>query len=388
MELKGNWNYPTSIKFGAGRVSELPSICKDLGMNKPLLVTDPGFAKLPPIENIKSIMSQGGISLEIFTDLKPNPVGRDVESGVGYYKSKDRDGVIAIGGGSALDVGKAIALMVGQTHPIWDFEDIGDNWLRVNPKGIAPCIAIPTTAGTGSEVGRASVIIEEKEHRKVIIFHPGMLPPKVLADPELTVGLPPFLTAATGVDAFVHCFEAFCSPFYHPMAEGVGLQGMKLIHDYLPKAFQDGKNIEARSHMLVASMMGATAFQKGLGGVHAMAHPIGAVFDTHHGLTNAVLLPYVMKKNESAIKEKSESISRYLGIKNPSFSSLLDWVLGLREELKIPHTLKELNIDPTKADEIAKMAKLDPSDGGNPKELSISDYKDIFMNAIDGKLND
>ncbi len=386
MQYKANWNYPTAIKFGAGRISELPALCKELGISKPLLVTDPAFAKLPPLQNIQNILNAGGISAELFTDMKPNPVGRDVESGVNLYKAQNRDGVIALGGGSALDVGKAIALMVGQTHSLWDFEDVGDNWLRVNPKGIAPCIAIPTTAGTGSEVGRASVIVEEKEHRKVIIFHPGMLPPRVLADPELTFGLPPSLTAATGVDAFVHCFEAFCSPFYHPMAEGVGLQGMKLIHDHLPTAFREGSNLTARANMLTASMMGATAFQKGLGGVHALAHPIGAIFDTHHGLTNAVLLPYVIRKNESVIQEKCEAIGRYLNLKKGGFSGFLDWVLQFREDLKIPHTLRDLKIDSSRAEEIANMAKADPSDGGNPKELSMDDYREIFVNAVEGRL--
>jgi alcohol dehydrogenase class IV len=386
MQYKANWNYPTAIKFGAGRISELPALCKELGISKPLIVTDPGFAKLPPLQNIQSILKAGGISSELFTDMKPNPVGRDVESGVNLYKAQSRDGVIALGGGSALDVGKAIALMVGQSHSLWDFEDVGDNWLKVNPKGIAPCIAIPTTAGTGSEVGRASVIVEEKEHRKVIIFHPGMLPPRVLADPELAFGLPPSLTAATGVDAFVHCFEAFCSPFYHPLAEGVGLQGMKLIHDHLPTAFRDGSNLEARSNMLTASIMGATAFQKGLGGVHALAHPIGAIFDTHHGLTNAVLLPYVVRKNENVIQEKCEAIGRYLNLKKGGFSGFLDWVLQFREDLNIPHTLKDLKIDTSRAEEIAKMAKADPSDGGNPKELSMDDYREIFVNALEGRL--
>ena len=386
MQLKANWNYPTAIKFGPGRISELPTLCRELGISKPLLVTDPAFAKLSLLGTVQIILKTAGISAELFTDMKPNPVGRDVESGVNVYVSRNRDGVIALGGGSAIDVGKAIALMVGQTHSLWDFEDVGDNWLKVNPKGIAPCIAIPTTAGTGSEVGRASVIVEEKEHRKVIIFHPGMLPPRVLADPELTFGLPPSLTAATGVDAFVHCFEAYCSPFYHPMAEGVGLQGMKLIHDHLPTAFREGSNLTARANMLTASMMGATAFQKGLGGVHALAHPIGAIFDTHHGLTNAVLLPYVVHKNESAIREKCDAIGRYLNLKTAGFSGFLDWVLQFREDLMIPHTLRDLKIDTSRAEEIAKMAKADPSDGGNPKELSIADYREIFVNAVEGRL--
>lgn len=294
--------------------------------------------------------------------------------------------MIAIGGGSALDVGKAIALMVGQSLPIWDFEDVGDNWKRVNVAGVAPSIAIPTTSGTGSEVGRASLIIDETAHRKVIIFHPSMLPKVVLADPELTVGLPPHLTAATGIDAFVHNLEAYCSPFYHPMAHGIALEGMKMIHDYLPRAYADGKDIEARSQMLSASIMGATAFQKGLGGVHALSHPIGAIFDTHHGLANAIMLPYVLVRNRPEVEQRIADAARYIGLEDASFNGFLQWILQIRQNLKVPHSLSEINIDHTRAQEIGVAAKKDPSDGGNPVTLSEQDYTEIFLAAVEGKL--
>jgi alcohol dehydrogenase class IV len=387
MQLQGNWNYPTSIRFGAGRASELPALCQQLGMRRPLLVTDPGLARLPLIAKLLEYLHAAGLETTVFSDMRPNPVGRDVYAGIHAYKEGRHDGVIAVGGGSALDVGKAIALMVGQDRPLWDFEDVGDNWLRVNVAGVAPTIAIPTTAGTGSEVGRASLIIDEEDHRKVIIFHPSMLPRLVLADPELTTGLPPHLTAATGIDAFVHNFEAYCSPFYHPLAQGVALEGMKLVHDWLPAAYADGHNIEARSHMLAASIMGATAFQKGLGGVHALAHPIGAVFDTHHGLANAILLPYVMVRNRPAIAERLTAAARYIGLADCSFDGFLAWILALRSALGIPHTLGQIGIPLERASEIGRMAKADPSDGGNPLVLQAADYSAIYLAAVEGRLS-
>ncbi len=386
MQLRGNWNYPTAVRFGAGRVNELPSLCAELNIKKPLIITDPGLAKLPVIETVVQIFKDADMSAMVWSDLSPNPVGRDVDAGVVAFKAGGHDGIIAVGGGSALDVGKAVGLMVGQNRPLWDFEDVGDNYLRVNVAAMAPVIAVPTTSGTGSEVGRASVIIEESEHRKVIIFHAAMLPPRVLADPELTAGLPPHLTAATGVDALVHNLEAYCSPFYHPLAQGVGLQGMKMVKDWLPIAYHDGSNIEARAHMLVASIAGATAFQKGLGGVHALAHPIGAVYNTHHGLTNAVLLPYVLQRNRSGIEQHLTDAARYLDIANPSFDAFLQWALDLRAELKIPHTLAEIGVNAERADEIGTMAKADASDGGNPIELSPTDYAQIMRDAVAGVL--
>ena len=355
-------------------------------MRRPLLVTDPGLARLPMLARLQSLLSGAGLETALFSDMRPNPVGRDVDAGVAAFRDGRHDGVVAVGGGSALDVGKAIALMSGQKRPLWDFEDVGDNWLRVDPAGVAPTLAVPTTAGTGSEVGRASLIIDEAAHRKVIIFHPAMLPKLVLADPELTAGLPPALTAATGVDALVHNLEAFCSPFYHPIAQGVALEGMRLAHDWLPAAHADGGNLEARAQMLSCSIMGATAFQKGLGGVHALAHPIGAVFDTHHGLANAVLLPYVLVRNRPAIAERLAAAARYLGLAEAGFDGFLAWVLQLRAGLGIPHTLAEIGIGADAAADIGRMAKADPSDGGNPLPLSADDYRAIFLAAQQGRL--
>ncbi|AXF84443.1 NAD-dependent methanol dehydrogenase [Ephemeroptericola cinctiostellae] len=386
MELRGNWNYPTPIRFGAGRISELAGLCAELNIKRPLLVTDRGLAEMPMTVKILKQLQDAGLSAALFCDMRPNPIGRDVDAGVAAYHAGGHDGVISLGGGSALDVGKAIALMSGQDRPLWDFEDVGDNYLRVNVAGVAPSIAIPTTAGTGSEVGRASLIIDDVAHRKVIIFHPAMLPQRVLADPELTTGLPAHLTAATGVDALVHNIEAFCSPFYHPLAQGVALEGMKLVHDFLPRAYHNGQDIEARAQMLSASLMGATAFQKGLGGVHALAHPIGAVFDTHHGLANAILLPYVLVRNREAIVERLSSAARYIGLADSSFDGFLSWVLDLRQSLNIPHTLAEINIPLDQADAIGAMAKNDPSDGGNPVQLTAADYADIYRAAVAGAL--
>ncbi|MFD1244055.1 iron-containing alcohol dehydrogenase [Paralysiella testudinis] len=384
MNLTGNWNYPTAIRFGAGRLKELPQLCAELNMRHPLVVTDSGLAKLPLMQQLQHTLQAASVAHDVFADVRPNPGGADVERGVAAYRASQHDGVIAIGGGSALDVGKAIALMAGQTRPLWDFEDVGDNWTRVNVAGVAPTIAIPTTSGTGSEVGRASLIIDEAAHRKVIIFHPAMLPKIVLADPELTVGLPPHLTAATGVDAFVHNLEAYCSPFYHPLAQGVALEGMKLVHDFLPRAVADGRDIKARAQMLAASIMGATAFQKGLGGVHALSHPIGAVFDTHHGLANAIMLPYVLVRNQSAIEQRLADAARYIGLADTSFTGFLDWILRLRSDLNIPHSLADIGIDESRADEIGAAAKQDPSDGGNPIVLTPADYSAIFRAAVQG----
>lgn len=386
MQLTGNWNYPTSVRFGAGRLGELPALCAELSIKNPLIVTDPGLAALQLPGRVADLLRQAGLHAEVFSDLRPNPVGRDVDAGVSAYRAGAHDGVIALGGGSALDVGKAIALMVGQTRPLWDFEDVGDNFKRVNVAGIAPVIAIPTTAGTGSEVGRASVIVHEADHRKVIIFHPRMLPAIVLADPELTVGLPPKLTAATGIDALVHSLEAYCSPFFHPMAQGIALEGMRMIHDYLPRAYANGADLEARAHMLVASSMGAAAFQKGLGGVHALAHPVGALYDAHHGLLNAILMPYVLVRNRAAIADRLAAAARYLGLAEASFEAFLNWTLELRQRLGIPHTLAEIGIGAERAAEIGRMAEQDPSAGGNPIALTAIDYEALFVYAVEGTL--
>jgi len=382
--LQGNWNYPTSIRFGVGRVNELADLCKDNNISKPLLVTDKGLASIEFVKDLLDQAKQAGLDISLFSEVKPNPTGSNIEAGVTQFKKGKHDGVIALGGGSGLDAGKAIALMVGQKLPIWEFEDVGDNWTKVNPEGIAPIIAIPTTAGTGSEVGRGSVIVDESSHSKKIIFHPKMLPCVVIADPGLTKALPPHITAATGMDALVHNLEAYCSPGYHPMADGIALEAMRLINDWLPTAYHNGSDLVARSHMMVASTMGATAFQKGLGAVHALAHPLGAIFDAHHGLLNAILLPYVLQQNQTAIEQRAVHAARIMELDNASFEGFFQWILTLRKQLNIPHTLKEIGINSDRSDEIGELATLDPSASGNPIKLNAQQYTDIFERAVHG----
>ena len=386
MNYSTSWNYPTAISTGAGSIQQLPSLCKNLGIEKPVIVTDPGIAKLEMTRNLIQLLEENSIKVDVFSSIKANPSGDNVNQGVDFIKSGDNDGVIAFGGGSALDAAKAIALMVGQNRPIWDFEDIGDNWKRVDTRSIVPVIAVPTTAGTGSEVGRASVITDTTNHQKKIIFHPSMLPQQVILDPELTFDLPPFLTAATGMDALSHNLEALCSPFYHPMAEGIAYEGIKLIFDNLETAVNNGKDVDARMQMLVSSSMGATAFQKGLGGMHALAHPLGALYDAHHGTLNAILMPYVLIVNRDQITQKITKLSRFLDLNSPGFDSFLEAVLELRKKLNIPHTLAEIDIDSAQSKRVGEMAVADPSAGGNPVSLSAQQYSDVFINAVNGKL--
>lgn len=386
MQLRGNWNYPTSIRFGAGRIAELPDACRSLGMTRPLLVTDPGLAGLPMVARAVELCRAAGLGCEVFSEVQPNPVEENVTRGVAAYRAGGHDGVIAFGGGSALDGAKAIALMVGQTRPLWDFEDREDWYTRVDVAGMAPVVAVPTTAGTGSEVGRASVITDLRDHTKKIIFHPKMLPAIVIEDPELTLGLPPHVTAATGMDALSHCLEAWCAPFYHPMAEGIAAEGMRLIRYWLPRAVHEGRDVEARSHMLVASSMGATAFQKGLGAMHSLSHPCGAHLDTHHGLTNAVVMPYVLVWNRPAIEEKMVRLAAYLGLAKPSFDGFLDWVLELRADIGIPHTLADLGVREEHAAAFAPQALADPSTGGNPLPMTEADFRALYLRCIRGEL--
>jgi hypothetical protein len=386
MSYSANWNYPTNVKVGAGRVGELAELCKSMGMQAPLLITDPGLAALPMLQNVVANVNSAGLRCGLFSGIKANPTGENVDDGTAYYREHDHDGVIAFGGGSALDAAKAVALMVGQDRPVWDFEDVGENWLRVNVDGMAPVVAVPTTAGTGSEVGRASVITDTSNHIKKIIFHPNMLPAQVILDPELTVGLPAPITAATGMDALSHNLEALCSPFYHPMAEGIAIEGIRLVQEYLPRAVADGSDIEARTQMLVCSSMGATAFQKGLGGMHALAHPLGALYDAHHGTLNAILMPYVLKANFSEIGKRINRLTQYMGLAEIGFEGFMGWVLGLREQVGIPHTLAEINIGDEQAEIIGNMAVEDPSAGGNPISFSAEQYRQIFTNAVNGDL--
>ncbi|MGF7162050.1 alcohol dehydrogenase class IV [Rhodoligotrophos appendicifer] len=385
MTLTANWNYPTTVRFGAGRISELGKACRDAGITKPLLGTDPGLARLPMVQAIIDNLKAEGLDVAVFSEVRPNPVEANVVAGVEAYRRGGHDGVIALGGGSGLDVAKTIAMMQGQTRPLWDFEDIGDWWTRANAEAIAPIVAVPTTAGTGSEVGRATVITNEATHEKKIIFHPKLLPRIVIADPELTVGLPPMLTAATGMDALAHNLEAYCAPGYHPMAAGIAVEGMRLCRLWLPVATAEGTNIEARANMLAASSMGATAFQRGLGAIHALSHPFGGLYDAHHGTLNGVLMPYVLVANRPKIEALIDSAASYLGLRD-GFRGFLDWIVALRSEIGIPNTLAEMGIDDGKLDQVAEMAVRDPSAGSNPILFTQAEYRDIAERAIKGDL--
>lgn len=381
MSLVGNWSYPTAVKFGAGRIAELPAACEAAGIKRPLLVTDKGLAPLPITAATLDIMEAAGLGRGIFSDVDPNPSEINLAAGVAAYKEGGHDGVIAFGGGSGLDLGKMVAFMAGQTRPVWDFEDIGDWWTRADADAIAPIVAVPTTAGTGSEVGRASVITNSVTHEKKIIFHPKVLPSVVICDPELTVGMPPMITAGTGLDAFAHCVEAFSSPFYHPMSQGIALEGMRLVIDYLPRAYKDGTDIEARAQMMSAAAMGATAFQKGLGAIHALSHPIGAVFNTHHGTTNAVCMPAVLDMNEPMIRDRFDRAAGYLGI-DGGYDGFRAFVQTFNDSFNIPRKLSEMGVTGDKMDVLVPMALSDPSCGGNPVELTTENVTALFEAVI------
>tara|TARA_X000000368_G_scaffold88582_1_gene67556 strand:- start:137 stop:1294 length:1158 start_codon:yes stop_codon:yes gene_type:complete len=384
--MKINWNYPTSVWVGENRVKDLSEACKNLSISKPLFVTDKDLINLEMVKNIISDLRQNYNNMSIFSNFSGNPIGENVEEGVEVFNKKKCDGVIAFGGGSGLDVGKAIAFMSGQTRPIWDFEDIGDYWKRADESNIVPIIAVPTTAGTGSETGRASAIINNQTGIKKIIFHPKFLPSIVILDPILTIDLPPRLTAATGMDALAHNLEAFCAPGFHPMADGIAIEGLKLIKKSLLKAVKDGKNIEARSNLLAAASMGSTAFQKGLGAIHSLSHPVNAQFNVHHGLSNAIFMPYVLTYNKSFIENRIISICDYLNL-DKSFDSFLNWILELRKELNIPHKISDvIDIKKINIKELSKMALEDPSTTSNPRKLNIDDMKILYEHSISGKL--
>ena len=384
--MKTNWNYPTSIWVGENRIKDLSEACKNLKISNPLFVTDKNLVNLDMTKNIILEVKKKFSALAIFSNFTGNPIGENVEEGVSEFKKNKCDGVIAFGGGSGLDVGKAIAFMSGQSRPIWDFEDIGDYWKRADEKNIAPIIAVPTTAGTGSETGRASAIINKKTGVKKIIFHPKFLPTIVILDPVLTVDLSPRLTAATGMDALAHNLEAFCAPGFHPMADGMAIEGMKLIKKSLLIAIKDGKDLNARANLLAAASMGSTAFQKGLGAIHSLSHPINAQFNVHHGLSNAIFMPYVLTYNKNLIEERIVSICDYLDL-GKNFDDFLNWILDLRKKLKIPHKLSDV-VDKNKIniDQLSKMALEDPSTATNPRKMTIDDMKILYEHSISGKL--
>ena len=385
--MKTNWNYPTTMWVGENRINDIAEACKNLGITKPLFVTDNGLAETDIVKNTLKILKDNQISVELYFNVVGNPTGTNVTKGANYFNENSCDGVIAFGGGSGLDVGKAIAFMSGQTLPLWDFEDVGDNWTKANSNKIAPIIAVPTTAGTGSETGRASVILNEETGVKNIIFHPKFLPSIVILDPVLTVGLPSKITAATGMDALAHNLEAYCAPGYHPMADGIALEGMRIINEWLLEAVNNGSNIEARLNMLTAASMGSTAFQKGLGAIHSLSHPVNALNNIHHGLSNAIFMPYVLTFNKDVIEKKIIKICDYLELQDRSFDGFVNWVLDLRKKLDMPHKLSEV-IDEKDfdLDRLSKMALADPSTGGNPKELNENDMKVMYQHSMTGKL--
>ncbi len=377
MSPTGNWSYPTSIRFGAGRIGEIADACAATGIRKPLLVTDRGLGDLPITRATLDLLAAAGLGDALFCDVDPNPNEHNLAAGIEAYNSGGHDGVIAFGGGSGLDLGKIVAFMCGQTRPVWDFEDIGDWWTRADADAIAPIIAVPTTAGTGSEVGRAGVVSNSETHEKKIIFHPKILPTIVICDPELTVGMPAAITAGTGMDAFAHCLEAYCSPHYHPMSQGIAVEGMRLVSENLPRAFADGGDIEARAHMMSAAAMGATAFQKGLGAIHALSHPVGAFYNTHHGTTNAVVMAPVLEFNRPAIEQRIESLAAYLGIAG-GFDGFLQYVIELNRSLGIPENLTALGVSEPDMDWLVASALKDPSVGGNPVEMTADNTRQLY----------
>ena len=376
-----NWNYPTNVWFGVDRSKEIQKACDTLGIKNPLIVTDPGLLQTSIIDEINSGLSS---NTQIYSDVQGNPTGSNVTNGVKVFLEGNHDGVIAIGGGSGMDAGKGIAFLAHQSRPLWDFEDIGDWWTRADSSVIKPIIAIPTTAGTGSEVGRAAVFLNEENHKKKIIFHPKMLPQIAILDPSLTLNLPKSITAGTGMDALAHCIEAYSSPFYHPMAEGTALEGLRLVKENIQEVYHNGNNVEARSHMLVASMMGAAAFQKGLGAIHSVTHPVNSLYKTHHGTTNGTVMPFVLNYNRSVIEDKFTRLANFLDIKN-GFEGIVDWIIELKKEMEIPETLKDMGVNEGDEIKLAPLAQEDPSTGANPLEMTVERFQELILNCISGK---
>ncbi|MEO4044469.1 iron-containing alcohol dehydrogenase [Hoeflea sp. CAU 1731] len=381
MKMVANWSYPNPIRFGAGRIAELGDACGEAGIKRPLLVTDRGLANLPITAQALDLLEKAGLGRAIFSDVDPNPTDVNLAAGIEVYKAGGHDGVVAFGGGSGLDLGKCIALMAGQSIPVWDLEDIGDWWTRADADAIAPNLAVPTTAGTGSEVGRAGVLTNSQTHVKKIIFHPMMLPSVVLCDPELTCGMPQAITVGTGMDAFAHCLEAYSSNFYHPMSQGIALEGMRLVKENLPVVFAEPDNLEARANMMSAAAMGAVAFQKGLGAIHALSHPVGAVYNTHHGMTNAVVMPPVMQFNRAVIEDRIERAAAYLGIEG-GFDGFYDYVVDLRAKLGVPSGLAEMGVSEDRIDELTEMAIVDPTAGGNPVEMTRENTAQLYRDCL------
>jgi alcohol dehydrogenase class IV len=376
-----NWSYPTSIRFGTGRIAEIADACLAAGISRPLLVTDRGLADLPMVQATLDTLQSAGLGRALFSEVDPNPTEVNLQAGLSTYLRGQHDGVVALGGGSGLDLGKLIAFMSGQSRPVWDFEDVGDWWSRADTGGIAPIVAVPTTAGTGAEVGRAGVLTNSQTHEKKIIFHPKILPCQVICDPELTLTMPRAITAGTGLDAFAHCLEAYCSPNYHPMSQGIAVEGMRLVKENLPKVYIDGSDIEARGHMMSAAAMGATAFQKGLGAIHAISHPVGALYNTHHGTTNAVVMPAVVAFNRPAIEDSIRRLASYLDIPG-GFDGFRGFLVELNQSMNIPKNLTELGVIDPDLDALTAAALADPSAGGNPVKMTLGNTRHLLETCL------
>ena len=377
------YNFPTTIRFGAEASNELPDYLQKNNLLKPLIVTDPVVVQLDFFKKIIASLQKKNISAEIFHDIHKNPVKSDVYKGTDVYDATDRDSIVGIGGGVALDVARAICLRINHREDLFKYDDlIGGDVFVTND--VPHFVTIPTTAGTGSEVGRSAIIADDITHQKKILFSPKLLAKIVFADPLLTMDLPPFVTAATGMDALTHNMEAYLAKMHHPMCEGIALEGIYLISQSLERAVNK-PDLESRSNMLIASLMGAVAFQKGLGVVHSLAHPLSALLDTHHGLANAVNIPYGMEFNIAGCEEKFKRIALTLGLKKQTGEAVVDYLFDLNSKINIPHKLSEIGVKPEHIETLADLAIADFAYPNNPKPVSREDFRELYLKALRGE---
>jgi alcohol dehydrogenase class IV len=374
------YNFPTTIRFGAGSNNELPDYLVKNNLSRPLVVTDTIVAQLPFFKKIVESLKAKNISVEVFSDIHKNPVKSDVYKGTDVFDGTKRDSIIGIGGGAAIDVARAILLRINHREDLFKYDDlIGGDVFVTNE--VPHFITIPTTAGTGSEVGRSAIIADDVTHQKKILFSPKLLAKIIFADPLLTMELPSFITAATGMDALTHNMEAYIAKMPHPLCEGIALEGISLIHQSLETAVNK-PDLESRSKMLIASLMGAIAFQKGLGVVHSLAHPLSSLLDTHHGLANAVNIPYGMEFNIEGFENKFKRIASTLELKEQSGKAVVDYLFELNSKINIPHKLSAIGVKPEHVETLADLAIADFAHPNNPKPVSREDFKQLYLRAL------